>query len=124
MSDARDSKKGRERSDPAGIQPDDIVHVPETAESYVIGPDEPPLFTLEELREGFRLAGWEGADVNAYLADLASEPLHGPHIVWSDDTLLAVSLVSKELRERIRRHRGWTSAEMEDKLLRFPRPAQ
>ena len=92
-----------------------MIHVPETADVRLAGEIVHP-FSIEELREGYRLAGLEGDDVEAYFEELSRRWGPDMDVAWSEDTLLLVAMVSESARERVRQHARWTDEELDSRL--------
>lgn len=122
MNDERGSKQPSPRKPGKSDKSPDTLHIPATADVRPAHEIAHP-FSLEELREAYRIAGHEGdEDVEAYLADLAKTWHPDMDVVWSEDTLLLVAMVSASARERVRRHAGWTPEELEARLNQRRRP--
>ena len=122
MKDESDARHPGRKSSQRGKEAVDAIHIPPTVHVRPAGEIIHP-FSLAELREGYRLAGLEGDDVEAYFTELSK--LWGPNmdVAWSEDTLLLVAMVSDSARERARKHAGWTAEELESRLAKRRRRA-
>ena len=96
-----------------------VLYVPLRPGNHeLVDPQHSELFTLAELKQAHRMFGDE-EEMQHYLDSLEGRRLHGPEIVWSEDSLLMVAHVSDELRERIRRHLGLREDEMRARMDRL-----
>jgi hypothetical protein len=76
------------------------------------------LVTAEDLLTALRKM-WPNdpeQELRQTVRDWSEGGLDRPGIVWTEDILLHVALLSDQHLERIRQHRGWTPEDMEAKL--------